>query len=67
MNDNLKELAGKANFGNVEDGEVVFDPRLEVFAEFLINEICKKMVLLETEYPANLTAQQIKKFYGVEQ
>jgi len=38
MNDKLKELAGKANFGHVESDEVVFDKRLEVFAELIVRE-----------------------------
>jgi hypothetical protein len=66
MNEKLKELAGKANFGHMENGEVVFDPRLEVFAELLINDCCNWMLLLEPKYPANLTVNEIKKFYGVE-
>lgn len=67
MNDRLKDLMAKANFGNMENGEVTYDPRLAVFAELLINECCKMMVTLEHKYPANLTTKQIKKFYGVEQ
>jgi hypothetical protein len=66
MNNNLKELAGMANFGHMEDGEVVYDPRLDVFAELIIAKCCDMMIKLEHKYPANLTTQQIKKFYGVD-
>jgi len=38
MNERIKELAGKANFGYVENDEVVFDKRLEVFAELIVKE-----------------------------
>lgn len=38
MNDLLKELASRANFGHIENNEVVFDSRLKKFAELIINE-----------------------------
>jgi hypothetical protein len=66
MNDNLKELAGKANFGHMEDGEVVYDPRLDIFAELIIAKCCDAMLMLETKYPANLTVAEIKKYFGIE-
>jgi hypothetical protein len=66
MNDRLKELAGIANFGHMENGEVVYDPRLAVFAELIIDSCCDMMIKMEHKYPANLTTRQIKKFYGVE-
>jgi len=38
MNERIKELAAKANFGHMENGEVVYDSRLEKFAELIIRE-----------------------------
>ena len=38
MNERIKELAAKANFGHMEKNEVVYDPRLEKFAELIIRE-----------------------------
>ena len=36
MNERIKQLAAKANFGHMENNEVVYDPRLEKFAELII-------------------------------
>ena len=38
MNERIKQLAAKANFGHMENGEVVYDSRLEKFAELIIRE-----------------------------
>ena len=38
MNDRMKELAAKSNFGHMENGEVVYDHRLEKFAELIMQE-----------------------------
>lgn len=38
MNKKIEGLAGKANFGHVENNNIVFDKRLEVFAELIIRE-----------------------------
>ena len=38
MNERIKELAAKANFGHMEKNEVVYDHRLEKFAELIIRE-----------------------------
>jgi hypothetical protein len=35
------------------------------FANFIVNECCRMMVDLEIQYPANLTALEIKKHFGV--
>lgn len=66
MNDNLKELAGVANFGHMENGEVVYDPRLEVFAELIVATCCQTMLLAEDKYPADIIVSEIKKYFGVE-
>ena len=42
MNKLSRELAGKANFGHIENGKVVFDPRLTKYTELLVAE-CIKM------------------------
>ena len=38
MNEKIKQLAAKANFGHMEKNEVVYDPRLEKFAELIVRE-----------------------------
>ena len=38
MNERIKQLAAKANFGHMEKNQVVYDPRLEKFAELIIRE-----------------------------
>ena len=38
MNDKIKELAAKSNFGHLENDEVVYDHRLETFSILLIKE-----------------------------
>jgi hypothetical protein len=40
MNERIKELAAKSNFGHMENGEVVYDHRLEKFAELIMQECC---------------------------
>ena len=66
MNDKLKELAGKANFGYVENDEVVFDKRLEVFAELIVKE-CMYVGRL-SQINNGLVDSDIKDhFYGVEE
>ena len=36
MNERIKELAAKSNFGHMENGNVVYDNRLEKFAELIV-------------------------------
>ena len=43
MNKRIKELAAKANFGHMENNEVVYDPRLEKFAELIVQECIDKI------------------------
>ena len=38
MNKLIEELAAKSNFGHMENGEVVYDYRLEKFAELIVRE-----------------------------
>ena len=47
MNERIKELAAKSNFGHMENEEVVYDHRLEKFAELIISEcieVCENLV-----------------------
>ena len=41
MNDRIKELAAKSNFGHMENGEVVYDHRLEKFAQLIVRDCAK--------------------------
>ena len=43
MNERIKELAAKSNFGHMENGEVVYDHRLEKFAELIVKECIHKI------------------------
>jgi len=61
MNERLKELAVQAKI------QMVSEPRLEEFAELIINACCCMMLRMEEKYPANLMAKQIKQYYGVEE
>jgi hypothetical protein len=42
MNDRIKELAAKSNFGHMENGEVVYDHRLEKFAKLIVKECAEQ-------------------------
>jgi hypothetical protein len=64
MNKQIKELALQAGGSHYP---TVNSRQLEKFAELLINECCKIMIELEAKYPANLTVQEIKKHFGVEE
>lgn len=46
MNERIKELAAKANFGHIENGEVVYDHRLEKFAELIIQDCVAQVALV---------------------
>lgn len=43
MNERIKELAAKSNFGHMENGEVVYDHRLAKFAELIVKECVDKI------------------------
>ena len=58
MNERIKELAARSNFGHMENGEVVYDHRLEKFAELIVQE-CAEWVndnvgLIDEEARADL-------------
>ena len=43
MNERIKELAAKSNFGHMENDNVVYDHRLEKFAELIVRECAGKV------------------------
>jgi len=74
MNERIKELAAKSNFGHMEKNDVVYDDRLEKFAELIVREcanICMEMSAkcagLEGDGAlAKDCADWIKKDFGIE-
>ena len=63
MNEKIKQLAAKANFGHMEKNEVVYDPRLEKFAELIIRE-CAKIADIAEPY---LASDLIKEQFGIKE
>ena len=63
MNERIKQLAAKANFGHMENNEVVYDPRLEKFAELIVLE-CAKIADIAEPY---LASDLIKEYFGVKE
>ena len=63
MNEKIKQLAAKANFGHMEKNEVVYDPRLEKFAELIVQE-CAKIADIAEPY---LASDLIKEQFGVKE
>ena len=63
MNERVKQLAAKANFGHMENNEVVYDPRLEKFAELIVLE-CAKIADIAEPY---LSSDLIKEYFGVKE
>ena len=63
MNEKIKQLAAKANFGHMEKNEVVYDPRLEKFAELIVRE-CAKIANIAEPY---LASDLIKEQFGVKE
>jgi len=60
MNDRIKELAAKSNFGHMENGEVVYDHRLEKFAELIVQE-CAGIA-----HGSDMPSKDIKEHFGIE-
>ena len=52
MNERIKELAAKSNFGHMENGEVVYDHRLEKFAKLIILD-CAKIADIAEPYKSS--------------
>ena len=63
MNERIEELAAKANFGHMENNEVVYDPRLEKFAELIVLE-CAKIADIAEPY---LASDLIKEQFGIKE
>ena len=68
MNEKIKQLAAKANFGHMEKNEVVYDPRLEKFAELIVRECADLIDTLNEAYEAPSTGGKfIKEHFGVKE
>ena len=63
MNERLKELAAKSNFGHMENNEVIYDHRLEKFAELIIRD-CAKIADIAEPYKSS---DLIKNHFGVKE
>ena len=63
MNKRIQELAAKANFGHMEKNEVVYDPRLEKFAELIVLE-CANIADIAEPY---LASDLIKEQFGIKE
>lgn len=67
MNERLKELAAKSNFGHIENDDVVFDHRLEKFAELIMKE-CVKINLEELSFTAYAKLyERYQEHFGIEE
>ena len=64
MNERIKELAAQADFGGVNKGVVVFDRRLEKFAELIVKECAE---VAEDYDGAHYVGTTIKQHFGVEE
>ena len=51
MNERIKELAAKSNFGHIENDNIVYDHRLEKFAELIAAECISVVTNLSPNYP----------------
>jgi hypothetical protein len=63
MNERIKQLAARSNFGHMENGEVVYDHRLEKFAELVVRECAKR----SEELGQPELGKGLMKHFGVEQ
>lgn len=69
MNNIIKELASKANFGHVvkTDSDIHYDPRLSVFAELILAECCRAMnPMLRDQISRGQAVELIKEHFRVE-
>ena len=68
MNKRIQELAAKSNFGHMEKNEVVYDPRLEKFAELIVRECAHLIDTLNEAYDAPSTGGKfIKEQFGIKE
>ena len=65
MNERIKELAAKSNFGYMENDNVVYDHRLEKFALLIVRE-CAVQAEEESSWPYSSFGKKIKEHFGVE-
>ena len=65
MNERIKQLAAKANFGHMEKNEVVYDPRLEKFAELIIRE-CADIATMN-QFQWDSAGEYLLKHFGVKE
>ena len=67
MNEIIKQLAAKANFGHIEKNQVVYDPRLEKFAELIIRECVDVVKWTPSMFPNDAIIKNIKEHFGVKE
>ncbi len=66
MNERIKQLAARSNFGHMENGEVVYDRRLEKFAELIIYE-CMEINQQELAFNAlSRVRERYEKHFGID-
>ena len=65
MNERIKELAAKSNFGHMENDNVVYDHRLEKFAELIVRECAGKVDWILAE-GGKTQGDLIKQHFGLE-
>ena len=65
MNEKIKQLAAKANFGHMENNEVVYDPRLEKFAELIVRE-CADIATMN-QFQWDSAGGYVLKHFGVKE
>lgn len=65
MNEKLKEFAARANFGNMENGEVLFDSRLQKFAELIIFRCTNIASHIQVFRPDDSIAGAIYEEFGI--
>lgn len=65
MNQRIRELAHEVGLPTYNPKGI--PTKLEKFAELIVQECCQMMLDLEIKYPANLTVQEIKQHFGVEE
>ena len=68
MNERIKQLAAKAYFGHMEKNEVVYDPRLEKFAELIVRDCAHLIDTLNEAYDAPSSGGKfIKEQFGIKE
>ena len=66
MNERIKELAAKSNFGHMENNNVVYDYRLEKFAELIVKECANQVDWILAE-GGKTQGDLIKEHFGVKE